>query len=196
MFEKLNYQRHQVFKKRHYIALIKSVTAFCTEFFGYKIKPYLFESENEENTPMCIYRSHLRKNRYAIFYDYNMFKKIFGHLDFEGQRAYTTLLIAHEMRHYYQMRQIDAKAPNEDLELVEEWRKDEKIPIADITSEEEQYEHYKRPMEIDAELFAYCFVAKTLEIRVSLSYINDYYINDLKEYYFKLFQEIDEELFS
>ena len=49
---------------------------------------------------------------------------------------------------------------------------------------------------IDAELFAYCFVAKTLEIRVSLSYINDNYINDLKDYYFKLFQETDEELFS
>ena len=94
------------------------------------------------------------------------------------------------------MRQIDAKTPSEDLELVEEWRKDEELPIFKITSKEEQYEHYKRPMEIDAELFAYCFVARTFEIRVSLSYINDKYINDLKDYYFKLFQETDEELFS
>ena len=195
MFEKISKQRHQAFKKKHYVALIKSIARFCTEFFGYKVKPYLFESKNEPHTPMCIYRSHIRKNRYAIFYDYNLFKKIFGHLDYEGQRAYTAFLIAHEMRHYYQMRQIDSKAPREDSELLEKWRKDEAIPIAEITNDLEQYEHYKRPMELDAELFAYCFVAKMFDTLVSLSYIDENYINDLENYYIELFQKTDEGLF-
>ncbi len=195
MFEKINKQRHQTFKKRHYVAVIKSVTRFCTEIFGYKVKPYLFESENESHTPMCIYRSHIRKNRYAIFYDYALFKKIFGHLDYEGQQAYTAFLIAHEMRHYYQMRQIDSKKPRENAELLEKWRKDEAIPIAEIRNDAEQYEHYKRPMELDAELFAYCFVAKMFDSLVSLSYIDENYINDLENYYIELFQETNEVLF-
>lgn len=195
MFEKINNQRRQAFKKRHFVRTIKAVIAYCTRYFGYKKEPYLFETENEPNVPMCIRRSFFRKNTYAIFYDYKMFKQRFGHLDFEGQYAYTMLIIAHEMRHYHQMRQLDSKKPWEDTELLEEWRKDEEIPIAEITNEAEQYEHYKRPMELDAELFAYCFVAEMTELLASTRFISDEYINEMEKHYIRLFGKTNEEWF-
>ena len=195
MFNRINNQRLQVFKKRHYIATIKNIVNYCTALFGYKTKPLLFETENDRNTPMCIYRSLARPGRYALFHDYKMFKSIFGHLDFQGQLSYTAFLIAHEMRHYYQMRQIDSKAPREKDYLIKAWRKDDKLDW-DFNKDFDILEFYKRPMELDAQLFAYCFVAETFETVVSLSYISDDYIDILEKYHIELFGETDKNIFS
>ena len=195
MFGRINNQRKQEFKKRHFVRIIKNVVSYCTRFFGYKKEPFVFETENPPNILMVIYRSRIRKNDYAIFYDYNKFKRIFGELDFEGQCSYAMSLIAHEMRHYYQMRQLDSKKPCEDDELLEEWRKDEEEPMFEITNKAEQYEHFKRPMELDAELFAYCFVAEMQEVLVSLEYISENYIDDMEKHYIKIFGETNDTLF-
>ena len=145
---------------------------------------------------MLIRRSPYRKGVYGIFYDYNLFKKTYGHLNFDAQYAYAILLMAHEMRHYYQMRQIDSKKPWENAELLEEWRKDDESPMPEITSASEEFEHFKRPMEIDAELFAYCFVADSARILVSTDYLSGYDCRgELEKHYIRLFGKTNETLF-
>ena len=179
MSKLVNRNKNSLFKKRHYVAIIKYTTEYLAWYFGYKKKPYLFESTNKEGEAMLICRG--RKGHYAIFYDYMQFKEVFGHLDFEGQEAYAMLLIAHEMRHYYQMRQLDSKHPSEPKERLDKWRKDDenhKYPGDDCSV----FEFFMQPMELDAELFAYVFVADKLGVTVSLDYIGENYIKEMEIY--------------
>ena len=192
MSKLVNRNKNNLFKKCHYVSIIKYTAEYLAWYFGYKRKPFLFESANKEGEAMVIYRG--RKGRYAIFYDYMQFKKVFGHLDFEGQEAYAMLLIAHEMRHYYQMRQLDSKHPSEPKERLDKWRIDDenpKYPGEDCSI----LEFFMQSMELDAELFAYVFVAEKLECLVSFNYIDENYINELEKYYIELFGETNEELF-
>ena len=190
----VNRNKRNLFKKRHYVAIIKYTTEYLARYFGYKRKPYLFESTNKKGDAMLICRG-WKKGSYGIFYDYMQFKEVFGHLDFEGQEAYATLLIAHEMRHYYQMRQLDSKNPCEPKERLDKWRKDDenpKYPGEDCTV----FEFFMQPMELDAELFAYVFVADKLGVTVSLDYIGGNYIKEMEKYFIELFGETNEEIFS
>ena len=189
----LSKQKYDLFRKRHYVSIIKQVTSYCTACFGYKKKPFLFETVNEKGELMRICRGN--KNRYAIFYDYMQFKRLFGHLDFEGQQSYAMFLIAHEMRHYYQMRQLDATRPRESAETLEKWRQDDehpKYPGNDCSI----LEFYMQPMELDAELFAYVFVADHLDMLVSVDFIDKGYLRVMEKHYIELFGETNEELFS
>ena len=189
----VNRNKGNPFKKRHYVSIIKYTADYLTWYFGYKKQPYLFESTNKKGDVMLICRG--RKNdSYGIFYDYQQFKDVFGHLDFEGQEAYAMFLIAHEMRHYYQMRQLDSAHPVESKETLERWRIDDekpKYPGEDCSI----FEFFMQSMELDAELFAYVFVADRLECLVSLNYISENYIVELEKYYIELFGETNEELF-
>ena len=177
------------FKKRHYVAIIKWVVEYCTRLWGYTKKPLLFESTNKKGELMCICRG--KRRNYAIFYDYVQFKKLFDHLDFQGKEAYAMFLTAHEMRHYYQMRQLDCKNPSENEELLEKWRADDtnvKYPSDSFSI----LEFYRQPMEKDAELFAYVYTAEMLDVLVNLDFIDENYIKELEEYYIELFGETDE----
>ena len=71
------------------------------------------------------------------------------------------------------------------------------VPISmfDVTNKAEQLEHFKRPMELDAELFAYWFVAEMQEVLVSTRYISENYIDEMEKHYIRLFGETDEDLF-
>lgn len=188
----VNRNKNNLFKKRHYVAIIKNVTEYLTHAFGYKRKPFLFESVNEKGVEMIICRG--KKEHYAIFYDYMQFKKVYGDLEFEGQEAYATFIIAHEMRHYYQMRQLDSKHPKEPKERLDKWRIDDEAPQSPL-DESTLLEFYMRPMELDAELFAYVFVADMLGIRVKFDYIDENYIKELEKYYIELFGKTSSALF-
>ena len=52
-----------------------------------------------------------------------------------------------------------------------------------------------QPMELDAELFAYVFVADKLGVTVSLDYIGENYIKEMEKYYVELFGETNEDIF-
>ena len=193
MSKLVNRNKNNLFKKRHYVAITKLTVEYLTQYFGYKKKPYLFESTNKKGDAMLICRGS-KKGSYGIFYDYQQFKDVFGHLDFEGQEAYAMLLIAHEMRHYYQMRQLDSKNPSEPKERLEKWRTDDenpKYPGDDCSI----FEFFMQPMELDAELFAYVFIADKLGVTVSLDYIGKNYIKEMEKYYVELFGETNEDIF-
>ena len=185
--------RYDLFRKRHYISVIKQTVDYCTWLFGYKKMPFLFETENRDGELMYICRG--KKHQYAIFYDYKQFKKIFGYLDFEGQLAYATLLIAHEMAHYYQMRQIDSPKPRESAEILEKWRaNDENAKFPDEC--DSLLNFYMQPMELDAELFAYVFVAEHLNAKISVDFIDPNYLKEMEKRYVYLYGETNEELFG
>lgn len=182
-----------MFKKRHFVSIIKWTAAYLTRYFGYKRQPYVFETSNEDGVQMCICESE-EKRYYAIFYDYMHFKRAYGELDFDGQEAYAMFIMAHEMRHYYQLRQMNsskADEPEERLKLWRENRENKKSVGEDCTV----LEFFMQPMELDACLFAYVFVASKLDILMLLDEIDENYINELEKYYVELFGETDEELF-
>lgn len=195
MFEKIRKNRLQEFKKKHFLRLIYYVRRKCTLYFGYSNAPYVFETELAPGVMMSIHRSPIRKNTYAIFYDYKKFKKVFGNKDFDVQLGYCAHYIAHEMRHYYQMRQLDSDKPRERDWLLERWRNDEENPFPDEVTDENVLEFFKTPMEIDAELFAHWFVAQYFDLLISFDNIDKSYINELEKYHIELFGETDEMLF-
>ena len=86
----VNRNKNSLFKKRHYVAVINNIADYLTRYFGYKRKPYLFESTNEKGDVMIICRGR-KKGSYGIFYDYMQFKDVFGHLDFDGQELQENL---------------------------------------------------------------------------------------------------------
>ncbi len=188
----VNRNKSSLFKKRHYVSMLKRTVEYCTLWFGYKTKPFLFESVNKDGELMIIYPGRGGR-RYAIFYDYMQFKRVFGHLDFEGQEAYAMFLSAHEMYHYYQMRQLSSKNPQAPQWVLDEWRENNENP--QFPEDCSILEFYLQPMELDAELFAYTFVADHLGVRVNLNDIDDNYIDVLEKRYIKLFDETSEELF-
>lgn len=186
--------RHALFKKRHYVTLIKETVSYCTKFFGYKTRPYVFESENNKGDMMCIVRG--RKNRYAIFYDYMQFKRFFGDFDCEVQTAYAAFFIAHEMRHYYQMRQIKSKHPEVDEDTLAKWRANDEVPLHPSIDGCSILDFYLQPMELDATLFAYVFVAEMFDCCVRLDYIDEEFVKVLEKHYISLFGKTDERLFG
>ena len=188
----VNRNEHNLFKKRHYVNIIKTVAKHLAHHFGYKNVPFLKETKAKKGELMSCFR--LTKNHAVIFYDYMQFKRQFDGLDFDTKEAYTAFFIAHEMRHYYQFRQLDSKTPTESKETLDAWRENDenyKCPEKCKTI----FELCMQPLEIDAMLFAYLYVAHFFNARVSLDYIGENYINELEKYYVKRFGETDEILF-
>ena len=180
------------FKKKHYIRIMRWTAHRCLVCFGYSKMPYLFETLIDD-APMFTVRG--RKNSYAIFYDYIKFKQHFGEQSFDEQAALIMFMTAHEMRHYHQMRQLDSKKPYEDEELIKSWREDD----SDNSSIEDWpslSDYYKRPMEIDAMLFAYLFVYDMADRKMCFDYLDANYIDALRAHYKYLFGKDEAELFK
>ena len=67
MSKLVNRNKNNLFKKRHYVAITKLTVEYLTQYFGYKKKPYLFESTNKKGDAMLICRGS-KKGSYGIFY--------------------------------------------------------------------------------------------------------------------------------
>ena len=135
------------------------------------------------------------KNCYIIFHDYHQFIKVHKEDDVDGKYLWLIMTIAHEMRHYYQMRQISSKHPIEDADLLTEWKNDNenwKPPSDSFTV----YDFYRQPMELDAMLFAYYYVAHRFDVRMPMDMIDENYIKDLEQHYIRLFGETDDKIFN
>ena len=62
-----------------------------------------------------------RRGSCAIYFDYQKFQKVFRTCDDDNRVLVLIHIVAHEMRHYYQYRQITSKKPKEDERIVQEW---------------------------------------------------------------------------
>ncbi len=170
-------------KKREYLKILNDVVDFCLWQFGYTVRPRLRESKlgHGEMMMFCNYYKH-----YAILYDWQQFQKTFGNRSYFEQVALVMSSSAHEMRHYYQVRQIFSCTPSEDEKTLAEWWENHvngKCIGPDCTI----LDFYIQPMELDAELYAYWYVAKTLDCSLNLNYIDKNYINVLKSKFIEMF---------
>ena len=186
------YKNEYSFKKRNYLKILNWVIDCCLHSFRYKIRPRVFETRLRHGEMMmfCDHGHH-----YEILYDYEQFRRVFGKYNYEVQEAYAVLLAAHEMRHYYQIRQIFSKIPREDEKTVAEWREDHFSGKYFENYAAEILDFYMQPMELDAELYAYWFVCKVLDKGVRLDFIDKHFIGILKNKWIEKYGEDDEDLY-
>ena len=128
----------------------------------------------------------------AIFYDYKQFKDMFGDRSFEVQEIYAATILAHEMRHYYQYRQMYAKKPRESAELIARWRENEANPIG---VETEGLSFFLQPIELDASLFEYVFGANAFGVALIEIILGEQHLDALEQLYVEYFGETDQKLF-
>lgn len=180
------------YRKKDFLATIRGVQEFLCEKFGYKIKPYLFETRLADGCMMEFFHN---EYGWGIFYDYKQFKDRFWGLDFDVQEAFAAGIIAHEMRHYYQHRQMKAVKPKESEEVIEAWWKDENEmrPFAETGAGRE---YYLRPMELDAFLFEYIFVAYYFDMLLLHAIANEEHLNAMEKLYMEYWGETDADLFG
>ena len=110
------------FKKKDYLRTIRACQEYFCGEFGYLIKPFLIETRLRDG---CLMEFVHYRGAAAIFYDYKQFKELFGNQSFETQEICAASILAHEMRHYYQYRQMYAKKPRESAERIARWRENE-----------------------------------------------------------------------
>ncbi len=179
-------KRNGQFKKKDYLKILNNVVDFCLQKFGYKIRPYIRETRLNagELALFCDNNKH-----YAIFYDWQQFRRIFGKTDYKTQETYAMATAAHEMRHYYQVRQIYSKRPCESGKTIAEWR--ENHFNGKVLGENgcTLLDFFMQPMELDAELYGYYFVAKVLDRGIDVSYIDKNFIDVLKNKFIEMFGE-------
>lgn len=180
------------FKKKNYVRIIDNVRYYLCRKFGYKIKPHIFETRLSKNTLMAF--TH-RADTYIIFYDYKQFKETFGHRDFDTQEAYAAAIMAHEMRHYYQHRQMIAKSPKEKAETIALWRENEWCP-KNVEDGYSLSEFCLQPLELDAALFEYVFGAEIFEVLLLQVIKDEEHFNEMEKLYIEYFGETDADLFN
>ena len=180
------------FKKKHFVRTIDIVRGYLCRKFGYKIKPYLFETKLKENALMLFAHA---AGGYAIFYDYKQFKETFGHRDFETQEAYAAAIMEHEMRHYYQHRQMIAKKPKEKAETVALWRENE-WNLKYVEDGCSISEFLLQPLELDAALFEYMFGAEIFELLLVQVIKDEEHFNAMEKLYVEYFGETNTDLFN
>ena len=184
--------RYGKFKKKHYVRMIESVRRYLCRKFGYKKKPYIYETRLEKNSFMLFTHT---SGGYAIYYDYKQFKDSFGDMDFEAQEAYVGAIMAHEMRHYYQHRQMFANNPKEKAETIALWRENEWCP-KNLEDGYSLSEFCLQPLELDATLYEYVFGAEIFELLLLLVIKDEEHFNAMERLYIEYFGETDTKLFN
>ena len=147
------------FKKREFISLIKAVANKNMLYFNYTKKPFLIETKLPDKVLMsfCV----MGKSTF-ITYDYAKFKRVMGQYEYNAQYVYAVQCMAHEMRHYYQHRQITAESPIEDKKTISNWKKN-KILRASGMKKTKNYEYWFSSRELDANLYSYIFALEHVE---------------------------------
>lgn len=184
--------RYGKFKKKHYVRTIYAVRDYLCRQFGYKIKPFLFETELPPRVLMNFCHN---ANGWAIFYDYKKFKKRFGHEDFEGQEAYAAASMAHEMRHYYQHRQMLAPNPKESEKTIMLWWDNEENTKS-LEDGDSLLDCLLQPLELDARLFEYVFAAEEFDLLLPRLILNEEHFNAMEKLYVEYYGKTDESLFN
>lgn len=184
--------RYGKFRKCDFVSIIKQTRDYVCANFGYKRKPPIFETKLPQDVFMAFLH---RGNRCAIYYDYQLFKKSFARFSFDLQQAYASSIMAHEIRHYHQYRQINAKKPTEPADRVELWRKDQQNYQVNLPSDQSNKD-YLQPIELDATLFEYVFGAEEFGRVLIYSLADLEHLDALEKLHVDYFGKTDEQLFG
>ena len=167
------------FSKREFVKLIKNVANKNLYYFNYTKKPYLMEKQLPDQAMMafCFNGKH-----HLIAYDYAKFKRAFGKCDYTTQYVYAVQYMAHEMRHYYQERQIRAHLPDENKKSIENWKNNSIIKTRGM-EENDDYKYWFSSRELDANLYSYIFTFDHLDCAGLATIWNKRLFNVLKKLY-------------
>jgi len=168
-------------RKRQFINVIKNTIDDCLYIFGYTKAPYIFETSFDNNALMSFVEGKMRGTS-AIYYDYQKFQKVFSDCDDDDRILRLTHIVAHEMRHYYQFRQIKATKPRENPRIIQEW-KNEKV----IRNRGKDNEYYGNVRELDANTFAYIYTAERFDSLLCNTGIPQNYRVRMKNYAKRLY---------
>ncbi len=169
-------------RKRQFVNVMKNTIGDCLDIFGYTKEPYIFETRFDDNTMMLFVEG--AHGESAIYYDYQRFQRVFAKCTDEHRIYRLMHIVAHEMRHYYQYRQIKAKKPREDAAVVEEWKK-EKV----IRHRGKNNEYFGNVRELDANTFAYIYMAERCKVILSDCGIPENYRIRMRNYAQKVYGE-------
>ena len=185
-------EKYGKFKKKDYLRILYGVREYLCEKFGYKIKPRLLETRLVEGAIMEFIHG---IPGYAIFYDYKQFKDMFGHGDYETQAVCAAAILAHEIRHYYQHRQMIAAKPRESEKTIALWLQNER-DLECLGENGKGSDYYLQPMELDAFLFEYLFAAEEFEILLIHAIANEEHLNAMEQLYIEYAGKTDSALFG
>ena len=90
--------------------------------------------------------------------------------------------MAHEMRHYYQHRQMMAKNPIENKKTLEDWKENRVIKTRGMEKTKD-YKYWFCAAELDASLFSYIFTLNNVNRANLAPIINKEHFNALKKLY-------------
>lgn len=165
--------------KKQFLHLIHVVIYKTLKEFNYTIRPYVYESKLSGDALMSFCES----GRYmAIAFDYAKFKRNVGEYGYEEQFVYLVQIVSHEMRHYYQYRQMMAKNPREKEETIESWREDKVVKVRGM-EKEENANYWFSARELDASLFSYVYTLRNLKSANLNAIISKAHFNALKKLY-------------
>lgn len=167
------------FSKKDFVNVLRNVVKENLREFDYTKTPYVLERKLPEDALMGFYGD----GKFTmIAYDYAKFKRRVGDLDDDYQYLYAVQCIAHEMRHYYQHRQMTAKMPIEKDKTLNDWKQNKIIKTRGM-EKVDNYEYWFSARELDANLYAYVFTLRNCK-RASLNPIQGKsYFKALKKLY-------------
>lgn len=179
------------FTKKNYLHIMRwAVWRNCMDF-GYQKAPCLIETELGGKALMSFA---WRGNHCVIFYDYKEFKKEFGQQSYDLQQAYVGTITAHEMRHYYQYRQMRAKKAREKKKILARWRKNEKH-YKRMVDGYSLKEYLMQPLELDASLYEYVFGAEYFDMLLGGLIKDEEHFNAMEKLYKEYSGKKNPELF-
>lgn len=168
-------------RKRQFISVVKNTINDCLKIFGYSKQPRIFETRFDSYAIMMFVEGQ-RHGESAIYYDYQKFQMLFRDCD-DADRVYRLIhIVAHEMRHYYQFRQLTAKKPEENAKIIQEWKRD-----GIVCTNSKYNEYFGAVRELDAYTFAYMYMAERCEVILGDFGIPKNYRVQMKNYAKKLY---------
>ncbi len=141
------------FTKKEFVKVIKAVVKRNMHYFNYTRMPYVVEKTLPRQELMCCCSA---GNFVMIAYDYVKFKREFGDCDYQTQYTFAVQTMAHEMRHYYQHRQIQAINPSETKKTISNWKENKLINTRGM-KKINNFKYWFSARELDANLYAYRF---------------------------------------
>ena len=175
-------RRKNKFSKKDFIETVKNVINKSLSDFDYTRKPYLKETKLDGDALMAFYGG---GRRTVVAYDYDKFRKRIGNCDARLQYTFAVQCTAHEMRHYYQHRQIMAINPVEDKKTIDEWLEN-KVLKSRSKNKVDDYEYWFSARELDANIYGHVFTLYHLKEVVLDNICNVDHFNVLKKYYKRL----------
>ena len=186
--------KRPTFTKRQYVLTLTETVEFLTKTFGYKKPPKIKETVLPKNCFM-MYRYDGKSG--IIYYNYKEFLHRYHNKEQKLQEMIVANDAAHEMRHFYQYKQVTNVNIQEKYSLRKKWAKSIYTPNRININDKKYIDSYlKDPLEVDAFLFGYQYCAVNYDVALICSIQGKKHYGLLKNYCREYYGKIDKDLFN